>query len=412
MADLTRHVDVPVFQSFEFIKGINYQKIQVGNINVYKAITEPLPLTPTQPITVTPSQALKPIEQIEWKQPSKISLSPKKTENINVWQKDFDKSIENTELTPVREKVLKLYKNFGEIYTDLDVEFTSGRAYYNNSGKKIVVNDVTSGENKRNLVTYTHEIGHALDNSLGKLATGKNNAYLSQLGNYDYETPSNPNILKASKNFTDAISKYKLGYGERFNTWEKEFKIEEKQTYKYFKYQKEKQKEVNEANKYIFEIPRNKLDEQTKVVTDLSNKVNDKTLDIVVRNQYEEQLKKELLIYNQIKQEVIMGVKEYNNLTSPKNFMQGKEHYSQVGDFYDALSNGTYFEKNITSYGHGKDYFKDTGAKEVEIFTHLSTLSVYDPQIYNELKQDFPEIVTAYENMIDEATKLSGVDIT
>ena len=42
MADLTRHVDVPVFQSFEFIKGINYQKIQVGNINVYKAITSPL----------------------------------------------------------------------------------------------------------------------------------------------------------------------------------------------------------------------------------------------------------------------------------------------------------------------------------------------------------------------------------
>jgi len=53
MADLTRHVDVPVFQSFEFIKGINYQKIQVGNINVYKAITEPLPLTPTPTPTPT-----------------------------------------------------------------------------------------------------------------------------------------------------------------------------------------------------------------------------------------------------------------------------------------------------------------------------------------------------------------------
>jgi hypothetical protein len=54
MADLTRHVDVPVFQSFEFIKGINYQKIQVGNINVYKAITSPLEILqqPTPTINV------------------------------------------------------------------------------------------------------------------------------------------------------------------------------------------------------------------------------------------------------------------------------------------------------------------------------------------------------------------------
>jgi hypothetical protein len=42
LADLTRHVDVPVFQSFEFIKGINMQKIMVGNIVAYKPITKPL----------------------------------------------------------------------------------------------------------------------------------------------------------------------------------------------------------------------------------------------------------------------------------------------------------------------------------------------------------------------------------
>jgi hypothetical protein len=63
MADLTRHVAVPVFQSFEFIKGINYQKIQVGNINVYKAITEPLPLTPTP--TPTPTISVAPSQMIE-----------------------------------------------------------------------------------------------------------------------------------------------------------------------------------------------------------------------------------------------------------------------------------------------------------------------------------------------------------
>jgi hypothetical protein len=42
--DITKHVEVPVFQSFEFIKGINMQKIEIGNINVYRAINKPLEL--------------------------------------------------------------------------------------------------------------------------------------------------------------------------------------------------------------------------------------------------------------------------------------------------------------------------------------------------------------------------------
>ncbi len=40
--DITKHVQVPVFQSFEFIKGINMQKIEIGNIKVYKAINKEL----------------------------------------------------------------------------------------------------------------------------------------------------------------------------------------------------------------------------------------------------------------------------------------------------------------------------------------------------------------------------------
>ena len=59
LADLTRHVDVPVFQSFTFINGINMQKIVVGNINVFKPITDILPLAPEQPIAVKPSQTIE-----------------------------------------------------------------------------------------------------------------------------------------------------------------------------------------------------------------------------------------------------------------------------------------------------------------------------------------------------------------
>jgi hypothetical protein len=42
MAKLTRHVDVPVFQSFVFLQGINMQKIMIGNITTYVPILNPL----------------------------------------------------------------------------------------------------------------------------------------------------------------------------------------------------------------------------------------------------------------------------------------------------------------------------------------------------------------------------------
>lgn len=48
LSDLTQHVDVPIFQSFEFIKGINMHKIVINGIEVYKPITEPMPFAEEQ----------------------------------------------------------------------------------------------------------------------------------------------------------------------------------------------------------------------------------------------------------------------------------------------------------------------------------------------------------------------------
>jgi hypothetical protein len=42
--DLTRHVDVPIFQSFEFINGMSMQKILIGNIATYVPVTKPIPI--------------------------------------------------------------------------------------------------------------------------------------------------------------------------------------------------------------------------------------------------------------------------------------------------------------------------------------------------------------------------------
>ena len=63
MADLTRHVDVPIFQSFEFIKGMSMQKILVGSIATYVPITAPLPIvsqpTPSVKLVTKPSDAIE-----------------------------------------------------------------------------------------------------------------------------------------------------------------------------------------------------------------------------------------------------------------------------------------------------------------------------------------------------------------
>jgi hypothetical protein len=42
--DLTRHVDVPIFQSFEFINGMSMQKILIGSIATYVPVTKPIPI--------------------------------------------------------------------------------------------------------------------------------------------------------------------------------------------------------------------------------------------------------------------------------------------------------------------------------------------------------------------------------
>lgn len=38
MSDIVKHVDVPVFQSFEFLQGVALNKIVVGNIEVFQPI--------------------------------------------------------------------------------------------------------------------------------------------------------------------------------------------------------------------------------------------------------------------------------------------------------------------------------------------------------------------------------------
>jgi hypothetical protein len=94
MADLTRHVAVPVFQSFEFIKGINYQKIQVGNINVYKAITEPLQVgarvLPKADIEFKPAKDIQEANEYAKKFADDVNITKLKVKDANAINKTLE----------------------------------------------------------------------------------------------------------------------------------------------------------------------------------------------------------------------------------------------------------------------------------------------------------------------------------
>ena len=89
---------------------------------------------------------------------------------------------------------------------------------------------------------------------------------------------------------------------------------------------------------------------------------------------------------------------------------------SQLHDFMDALSGGKYFQGKGQQvrgviYGHGQDYYKQKEYRNIEIFTHLNTMSIHNPKIVETLRNEFPDIVNGWEGMIDKTLTLKGKTI-
>jgi hypothetical protein len=79
-------------------------------------------------------------------------------------------------------------------------------------------------------------------------------------------------------------------------------------------------------------------------------------------------------------------------------------HITQISDFLDALSLGRFRDAGRVRYGHGTKYYKDnTGNSEAEIFTHLQTLNMLNPNDYELLKKEFPEICGRFEDTISKS---------
>ena len=83
-----------------------------------------------------------------------------------------------------------------------------------------------------------------------------------------------------------------------------------------------------------------------------------------------------------------------------KNKWIGKKEYSAASDILDAISGGV-FRDEYRMPGHGATYYQNPNKRRSEIFANLFDLySKPDKKIYNELKDDFPDIIFGFESLL------------
>lgn len=71
-------------------------------------------------------------------------------------------------------------------------------------------------------------------------------------------------------------------------------------------------------------------------------------------------------------------------------------------DIYDAISGGNLRDSGKVSYGHGQGYYKDESNKAAETFAQYCTLSIMRPDFIELLREDKPDLVKAYEELVKE----------
>ena len=365
MADLTRHVDVPVFQSFEFIKGINYQKIQVGNINVYKAITQPLPLTPTPTPTPTISVDPRQVLEVSFEPPSENWKSNKSSTII---YDELKNTVENTFKKPVNQlnqKIDLLFKKQSKYFPDIVINPTTSQDRYAR-GKAVTIgkienlNDV---EKNLEMLTTVHELGHAFDKKIAEEVMGEKTLFsISNINSFvkTYKKRATTGNVKLSKEFLD-----------------------------------------NWVKKTYTEVIEN-LPPKQKAIVNAGLKFDESVEKYLSKNEYRSTItSKQSFIDLKEQVEQHKEIRKEKNTDKENNFFNDNPSYSIVSDIYDAFSKGNFQANQVVVWGHGKKYYNDEKLIRSEIFTELITINRVDPKVYETLKTDFPEIVESFEEIIE-----------
>jgi hypothetical protein len=372
MADLTRHVDVPVFQSFEFIKGINYQKIQVGNINVYKAITSPLEIL-QQPITIAPS------ETIEVKKPLAFETTKTASQTFDVFSQTVQEA--QTPYNTVKNVLAKsdVIFNVGKP-VDVKLSLQGGMAIKPSRSKpQITVPNLNNKSSLYGVETFTHEFSHMTDFKFTEYIAKKDDVFYSSSASFSGlglkdKRPETPLLSRAYDISTD----FKNGLVEQI--------------------------------KQVGKNPKEYIDNRPQSVKDIFNTLETNQNNIITTmngniDTVQEKYSKGQITYEQAQKErdkiVLESSQELN-----KNFY----NEGAVVDIYDAITGG-YMKSTKKIGGHGVIYYQfDSNSSEnrlMETYANLNELAIHKPEYIEVLRQDIPDVINAWENMnnfINEVT--------
>lgn len=370
LADLTRHVDVPVFQSFTFINGINMQKIVVGNINVYKPITDILPLAPEQPIAVEPSEVL----EVNFEPASENWKANKSTSII---YDELQNTVNKTFQPPkniINQKIDMLFKKQTKYFPEIVIKPTTTSERYQ-KGETIVIGKIENldGVSKKlEMLTTVHELGHSFDTMIGKKVLGTK----SSIDNISNINSTIKRFIKTSK--TGSIKLPQSFIDE----W---------------------------VDKNFTKVIENMTPSQKKVL-DAGLKFDDSIEKYISNREYRKTIRTKqtfIDLQKQVEQhKEIRKLKGDDRTTAEKNFFNENPAYEWVSDIYDAFSLGNFQANGDVVWGHGKKYYSKERTVRAEIFTELITINRVDQETYNLLKQDFPDIVNSFEEIIESSVDL------
>lgn len=360
--------------------------------------------------------------------------------------------------TEERRKVLFLYKDVWK-HTDLyNVSNSTSKAYYQPEINQIVVpkiNQKDIAEKSRAATTFTHELGHALDfnlatrfgftnqHSFGISKVGTDAVLIKMAQKYQaggaYGVRLSPSQLKQKTDPLDKQSKTikEVVIEDIIDKMKQDQEIVPEQI-EMFKGSVAFSQGVQDAEiqpkdaGFIVSDDVTNFHDKIKnnpsyiATMEYRNKMNDMNVDAKKESGF---LDAEIYYLKRV-DELKAGVRagdptataqyqeEYKKVKAfekkyLETYAKKKETITneyqgatQIGDFYDALSRGRFFDtkdangKFLTISGHGRSYYARQENQNVEIFTHLMTLQTLNPKLYELVKKDYPNIVGGFEKMV------------
>lgn len=140
---------------------------------------------------------------------------------------------------------------------------------------------------------------------------------------------------------------------------------------------------------------------QTNLINELNQKLNSLNTSVLNKT-YSGTLADYNKEFNKLRREYIARID-----AETRSAMGGGVNNLQ--DIYDALSGGSARDAKIVTFGHGSNYYSTMKNRKAETFANFMSLSITRPDLIEMLRKDKPDLVKAFDGLIDEIIKKGGI---